>query len=127
MADELAPLCDSSATGPGSRGRPGIEQTGHALGEVREAQVVGAEQDHAERLGAGGELGLRRPARLPRLAVAGREHDRVADPGRRGVAQRSSVPACGTIRNATSTGSPISAQERTVGWPWVTAPRRLTR
>ena len=37
------------------------------------------------------------------------------------------VPACGTMRNATSTGSPISAQERTVGWPCVTAPRRLTR
>ena len=28
MAEELAPLCDSSATGPGSFGRPGMEQTG---------------------------------------------------------------------------------------------------
>ena len=28
MAEELAPLCDSSATGPVCLGRPGIEQTG---------------------------------------------------------------------------------------------------
>ena len=28
MAEELAPLCDSRATGPGTFGRPGIEQTG---------------------------------------------------------------------------------------------------
>ena len=28
MAEELAPLCDSSATGPLSAGRPGMEQTG---------------------------------------------------------------------------------------------------
>ena len=28
MAEELAPLCESRATGPGSFGRPGIEQTG---------------------------------------------------------------------------------------------------
>ena len=28
MAEELAPLCESSATGPGCLGRPGIEQTG---------------------------------------------------------------------------------------------------
>ena len=28
MADELAPLCDSSATGPATFGRPGMEQTG---------------------------------------------------------------------------------------------------
>jgi len=28
MAEELAPLCDSSATGPLPLGRPGMEQTG---------------------------------------------------------------------------------------------------
>ena len=28
MAEELAPLCDSSATGPGILGSPGTEQTG---------------------------------------------------------------------------------------------------
>jgi hypothetical protein len=39
----------------------------------------------------------------------------------------SRVAAFGTIKNATSTGSPIPAHEVTVDRPCVSAPRRLTR
>src|ERR1700748_2672970 len=83
IAEELAPLCDSSATGPPCRGRPGMAVTG--MPSVRFA--------NPRRFGPSSTMPSDSPSAPPpppppRLAVPGRQHDRVADARRGGVAQR---------------------------------------
>ena len=127
IAEELAPLCDSRATGPATFGRPGIEQTGTPSVRLAKPRWFGPSRIMPSDFGPRGELGLGGAPSLPRLAVAGRQDAALRIPAASASSSAASIPACGTIRNATSTGSPISLHDVTVGWPWVTAPRRLTR
>ena len=68
-------------------GQTGDRTNRHAVGEVGEAEMVRAEQHHAERGGVPRQLGLRGPACVARLGVARRQHARVADPGGRRVVE----------------------------------------
>src|ERR1700745_487886 len=90
MAEELAPLCDSSATGPGTLGSPGTEQTGTPSVRLAKPRWFGPSSTMPSPAAWRGRLARAargaRPA-LARLGVAGRQHARVADPGGRRVVQ----------------------------------------
>ena len=127
IAEELAPLCDSSATGPPRLGRPGMEVTGMPSVRLANPRWFGPSSTMpSDSACATRSACAARPA-SPASPYPDDSTTALRMPAAAASLSASSVPACGTIRNATSTGAPICSHEVTVGRPWVSAPRRLTR
>ena len=127
IALELAPLWDSSATGPGSVGSPGTEVTGMRSTKLANPSMFGPSSAmSSDRAWATSSACAARPA-SPASPYPEDRTTALRMPAAAASESASSIPACGTIRNATSTGTPMSAHDVTVARPCVSTPRRLTR
>ena len=98
IAEELAPLCDSSATGPAARGRPGMEQTGTRSTKLANPRWLGPSRTMPSASACATSSAWAARPSSPASPYPDESTAALRMPAAAASSRAASIPACGTIR-----------------------------